>query len=50
MAKSNYQYQKFQKDLAKKKKQEEKLRRRLAKKNLKARENADQSSEKRDII
>jgi len=44
MAKSNYQYQKYQKDLAKKKKQEEKMRRKLARKNIKPRENTDQSS------
>ncbi len=49
MAKPNYQYQKYQKDLAKKKKQEEKMKRKLARKNLKPRENAYQSSDDSDI-
>jgi hypothetical protein len=50
MAKSNYQYQKYQKDLAKKKKREEKMRSKLARKNMKSRENTDQSSDDREII
>ncbi|NQU18834.1 hypothetical protein HQ550_01610 [bacterium] len=33
MARDNYSYKKYQKELARKKKQEEKLKRRLAKKN-----------------
>lgn len=36
MARDNYSYKKYQKELAKKKKQEEKNQRRLARKNLQA--------------
>ena len=39
MAKPNYQYEKRQKDIAKKKKQEEKRLRKLEKKNLESGEN-----------
>ncbi|MEK7877639.1 MAG: hypothetical protein AAB325_15795 [Pseudomonadota bacterium] len=42
MAKPNYQYEKRQKDIAKKKKQEEKRLRKLEKKNLESGENPDQ--------
>jgi len=34
MAKSNYKYKKYQKELAKRKKQEEKMKRRLEKRNI----------------
>jgi len=49
MAKSNYQYQKYQKDLAKKKKQEEKKKRKLARKNLSSHENTDEISSDNEI-
>ncbi len=42
MAKPNYQYEKRQKDIAKKKKQEEQRLRKLEKKNLESTENPDQ--------
>ncbi len=42
MAKPNYQYEKRQKDIAKKKKQEEKRLRKLEKKNLESGVNPDQ--------
>ena len=42
MAKPNYQYEKRQKDIAKKKKQEEKRLRKLEKKNLESGENPAQ--------
>ena len=42
MAKPNYQYEKRQKDIAKKKKQEEKRLRKLEKKALEAGENPEQ--------
>ena len=42
MAKPNYQYEKRQKDIAKKKKQEEKRLRKLEKKNLESGANPDQ--------
>jgi len=42
LAKPNYQYEKRQKDIAKKKKQEEKRLRKLEKKNLESGGNPDQ--------
>lgn len=45
MAKPNYQFEKRQKDLAKKKKNEEKRQRKLDKKNLQSGENPDQSAD-----
>jgi hypothetical protein len=42
LAKPNYQYEKRQKDIAKKKKQEEKRLRKLEKKNVETKENPDQ--------
>jgi hypothetical protein len=42
LAKPNYQYEKRQKDIAKKKKQEEKRLRKLEKKNVDLNENPDQ--------
>jgi hypothetical protein len=42
LAKPNYQYEKRQKDIAKKKKQEEKRLRKLEKKNLESGESPDQ--------
>jgi hypothetical protein len=46
LAKTNYQYEKRQKELEKKKKKEEKLRRKQAVKNIQPKENPDQSAEK----
>lgn len=43
MAKPNYSYQKYQKELAKKKKQEEKKQRKLAKKSQEATEGLEHS-------
>ncbi|MFQ5329036.1 MAG: hypothetical protein ACE5D4_03495 [Thermodesulfobacteriota bacterium] len=45
MAKPNYSYQKYQKELAKKKKQEEKKQRKLAKKSSKTTEDSELSPE-----
>ena len=45
MAKPNYQFEKRQKDLAKKKKNEEKRQRKLDKKNIQSSENSDQPPE-----
>ena len=45
MAKPNYQFEKRQKDIAKKKKNEEKRQRKLDKKNIQSSENPDQSPE-----
>ncbi len=42
MAKDNYSYQKYQKELAKKKKKEEKRQRRLSKENIPAKESSEQ--------
>lgn len=44
MAKDNYSYAKFQKELAKKKKREEKKQRKLDKKNLEAKTDQEQIS------
>jgi hypothetical protein len=44
LAKDNYSYQKYQKELAKKKKKEEKRQRRLNKENLPAKEDPGQVS------
>jgi len=44
LAKPNFQYEKRQKDIAKKKKQEEKRQRKMDKKNIQPKENPDQSS------
>jgi hypothetical protein len=46
LAKTNYQYEKRQKELEKKKKKEEKLKRRQAVKNIQPKENQDQSADK----
>ncbi len=45
MAKPNYQFEKRQKDIAKKKKNEEKRQRKLDKKNIQSPENPEQSLE-----
>lgn len=45
MAKPNYQFEKRQKDLAKKKKNEEKRQRKLDKKNAQSGEHPDQSAD-----
>jgi hypothetical protein len=45
LAKPNYQFEKRQKDLAKKKKNEEKRQRKLDKKGVQSSENPDQSPE-----
>ncbi|MGC1376159.1 MAG: hypothetical protein WA821_08055 [Anaerolineales bacterium] len=46
MAKTNYQYEKRQKELEKKKKKNEKLQRKQVKKNITAKETPDQPAEK----
>jgi hypothetical protein len=46
LAKTNYQYEKRQKELEKKKKKEEKLKRRQAVKNTQPKENPDQPADK----
>jgi hypothetical protein len=45
LAKPNYQFEKRQKDLAKKKKNEEKRQRKLDKKNIQSSDNPEQSPE-----
>jgi len=47
LAKPNYQFEKRQKDLAKKKKNEEKRLRKLEKKNIAAAETSDQSPDEK---
>ncbi|HJW81121.1 MAG TPA: hypothetical protein VJ396_02665 [Acidiferrobacterales bacterium] len=47
MAKPNYQFEKRQKDLAKKKKNEEKRQRKLEKKNIQSSENPEQSPDEK---
>ncbi len=42
LARDNYSYRKYQKELAKKKKQEEKRQRKLNKKNIQAKEDSGQ--------
>ena len=44
MARDNYSYQKYQKELAKKKKKEEKRQRKLNKGNVQAKEDSEQVS------
>ena len=44
MARDNYSYKKYQKEMAKKKKQEEKRQRKLDKKNIKAKEDSEHTS------
>jgi len=44
LARDNYSYKKYQKELAKKKKAEEKMQRKLDKKNLEAKENPSLSN------
>ncbi|MCQ9208178.1 MAG: hypothetical protein NG712_02235 [Omnitrophica bacterium] len=44
MARDNYSYRKYQKELAKKKKREEKQQRKLAKKNIQAKTDLEQAS------
>jgi hypothetical protein len=46
LAKTNYQYEKRQKELEKKKKKEEKLRRKQAVKNVQPKETPDQAADK----
>jgi hypothetical protein len=46
LAKTNYQYEKRQKELEKKKKKNEKLQRKQVKKNATLKENPDQPAEK----
>jgi len=46
LAKTNYQYEKRQKELEKKKKKNEKLQRKQVKKNITAKETPDQPAEK----
>jgi len=46
MARDSYSYNRYQKELAKKKKQEEKLQRKLDKKNLQAKESPEQALNK----
>jgi hypothetical protein len=46
LAKTNYQYEKRQKELEKKKKKEEKLRRKQQAKNIQPKENPEQPAEK----
>ncbi len=48
MAKPNYQFEKRQKDLAKKKKNEEKRQRKLEKKNIASAEAPDQSADEKN--
>ena len=50
MAKPNYQYEKRQKDIAKKKKQEEKRLRKLEKKNLESGENPAQPAADAEVV
>ena len=45
MARDNYSYQKYRRELAKKKKKEEKMQRKLDKKNAQAPEGAEQVSQ-----
>lgn len=42
MARDNYSYRKYQKELAKKKKKEEKIQRKLDKKNIQLKESTEQ--------
>lgn len=42
LAKDNYSYQKYRRELAKKKKKEEKMQRKLEKKNLALKDNTEQ--------
>ena len=44
MARDNYSYQKYRRELAKKKKKEEKMQRKLDKKNMQSREDLGQVS------
>ena len=44
MARDNYSYKKYQKELAKKKKKDEKKQRKLDKKNIQAKADPDQAS------
>ena len=48
MAKTNYQYEKRKKELAKIKKKEEKKKRKLDKNNIHPKENPDQSPDERE--
>jgi hypothetical protein len=50
MAKSHYQWEKRQRDLAKKKKQEEKRQRKMEKSKIKSRENPDQAPDEGETI
>ena len=45
LARDNYSYRKYQKELAKKKKREEKKQRKLDKKNIQAKIDSDQTSD-----
>ncbi len=44
MARDNYSYKKYQKELAKKKKREEKKQRKMDKKNMQAKADSEQTS------
>ncbi len=50
MAKTNYRYEKRQKELAKKKKKEEKRQRKLDKNNIQPKENSEQSPDEGENI
>ena len=50
MARDNYSYRKYQRELAKKKKKEEKLLRKLNKKNMKLNENTEQPPDQNTAV